>query len=401
MPEQRTLELRGWDASQPQALSQFLASLPTPPRLLALGEPTHGIQAFPRWRNRILQVLVQEHGFRSVAIESDVLVGLKVDDYALGGPGPLNEVMKAGFSHGFGAYEANRDLVAWLREYNAGRPDAGRVHFYGFDAPMENMWAASPRTCLLELHGFLAAHLGELPTDAATIEALCGDDVRWTNEAAAMNPEKSVGGTAEAKALRLLADDLSNLLQQEAPRLHAQPGFWLAQLHARTALGLLRYHLVMAQESPSRVARLLAQRDLMMADNLSAVLEQEQGRGPTLVFAHNLHLQRGVSGMNIGPQRAEWWGAGAHLHTRLGGHYAFIASTLGRGAWVAPPAPDTLEGFLSEQTSTPTLYTTRNCKLPDTLKRRTDTDYRFQALRPETLHEADGLLFIPTAQENA
>lgn len=401
MSEQKPLEIRGWDADQPQSLGQFLASLPTPPRLLALGEPTHGIQDFPRWRNRIFRVLVQEHGFRSIAIESDVLAGLKVNDYALGGPGTLDELMSAGFSHGFGAYAANRELVAWLREYNAGRPDAQQVHFYDFDAPMENMWAASPRDCLLALHGFLAAHLGELPVGAATIEELCGDDARWTNEAAAMNPEKSVGNTAAAKALRLLADDLNTLLEQETPRLHAQPSFWLAQLHARTALGLLRYHAVMAQEDQGRIARLLAQRDLMMADNLSAVLEQEQGRGPTLVFAHNLHLQRGVSGMNIGPQRAEWWGAGAYLHTRLGQHYAFIASTLGSGAWVPPPAPDTLEGFLSGQTNTPTLYATRNRKLPDMLKRRTDTDYRFQALRPETLHEADGLLLLPTTQENA
>ncbi len=92
--------------------------------------------------------------------------------------------------------------------------------------------------------------------------------------------------------------------------------------------------------------------------------------------------------------RAEWWGAGAHLHTRLGQHYAFIASTLGMGAGVPEPAPDTLEGFLIGQTNTPTLYATRNRKLPHTLRRRTDTDDRFQALRPETLHEADGLLFL-------
>ncbi|GHG02864.1 erythromycin esterase [Deinococcus piscis] len=403
MPEHRPLEMRGWDISQPQALRQFLASLPTPPRLLALGEPTHGVQAFPRWRNRIFQVLVQEHAFRSIALESDVLAGLKVNDYALGGPGTLDNVMSTGLSHGFGAYAANRELVAWLREYNAGRPEAEQVRFYGFDAPMESMWAASPRACLLALHTFLAAHLGELPADAARIEELCGDDARWTNEAAAMNPEKSVGNTAEAKALRLLADDLNTLLEQEAPRLHAQPGFWLAQLHARTALGLLRYHAVIAQVAPDRIARMLAQRGLMMADNLSAVLEREQGRGPTLVFAHNLHLQRGVSGMNLASlsQRAEWWGGGAHLHTRLGGQYAFIASTLGIGEGIPEPAPDTLEGFLSGQMSTPTLYATRHHPFPDTLRRRTDTDYRVQALRPETLHEADGLLFLPTTEENA
>lgn len=399
MPEHEPIGMNGWDANEPRIISTFLASLPTPPRLLGLGEPTHGVQDFPRWRNRLFQTLAREHGFRSIALESDVLAGLRVNDFVLGGPDSLEEVMLSGFSHNFGTYEANRELIMWMREFNARKDEADEVRFYGFDVPMENMWAASPRTSLLFLHGFLTEHLPGLPVETATLEELCGEDTRWTNEAAAMDATKSIGRTEEAKALRLIADDLNTLLERETPRFQGHPDLWLAKLHARTALGLLRYHSIMADTSPERVARMLAQRDLMMADNLSGILEREERRGPTLVFAHNLHLQRNVSGMNLGPLRVEWWSAGAHLSTRLGEKYAFIASTLGSGAGLPEPAPDTLEGFLSQWTSTPALYPTRHRRLPDTLKRRTDTDYRYQALRPEFLHEADGLLFIPTAQE--
>lgn len=332
------------------ALASFLDTLPVTPRLLALGEPNHGDDAFPAQRNRLFRALVEVHGFRSIALESDILAGQRVNAYVTGSADDLDEVLRAGFSHDFGRHPANRELVAWLRDLNAGRAPADQVRFYGFDPPMENLWAASPRASLLALHAFLAQHLGRVPTDAATIERLCGEDARWTDPAAGLDAAQSIGNSGEARELRLLADDLVHLLATEMPGLVEQPGFWDAQLAARTAAGLLRYHAVMADPAPDRVARMLAARDLMMAGHLCAIAGREQSRGPTLVFAHNLHLQRGPSAMQMGPMHLEWWGAGAHVSRRLGERYAFIASyprTTHPGAageTVLLPAPELSEG---------------------------------------------------------
>lgn len=318
----------GWAMTRPgTALAAFLRTLPAPPRLLGLGEPTHGVPSFPGWRNRMLQVLVEEHGFRSIAIESDAVAALRVNAYVTAGEGTLDEVMASGFSHGFGALPANRALVEWLRAFNAGRDPADRVRFYGFDPPLENMWAASPRASLLALHAFLSTHGQAGPANAATIECLCGEDARWTDEAAALNPAASLGRTPQARELRVLADDLATLLRRQAPELAARPGFWEAGLHARTATGLLRYHAVMADPvpTPTRVEGMLALRDLLMADHLTAVADRERPRGPTLVFAHNSHLQRPRSEMRMLGETLGWWGAGAHLGLRLGTAYAFIA----------------------------------------------------------------------------
>lgn len=125
----------------------------------------------------------------------------------------------------------------------------------------------------------------------------------------------------------MLADDLATLLRRQAPELAARPGFWEAGLHARTATGLLRYHAVMADPvpTPTRVEGMLALRDLLMADHLTAVADRERPRGPTLVFAHNSHLQRPRSEMRMLGETLGWWGAGAHLGLRLGTAYAFIA----------------------------------------------------------------------------
>jgi erythromycin esterase-like protein len=126
------------------ALNRFLGSLEAKPQLLGLGEPMHGEAEFPRLRNQVFRQLVEQEGYRSIAIESDCLAALTVDAYVTKGEGSLDDVMETGFSHGFGELGANRQLVTWIREYNRLRDAADKVKFYGFDAPMEMSSAASP-----------------------------------------------------------------------------------------------------------------------------------------------------------------------------------------------------------------------------------------------------------------
>ena len=115
-----------------------------------------------------------------------------------------------------------------------------------------------------------------------------------------------------------------------------------ARLFARTATGLLRYHFWMADTSPNRFTWLLRIRDSMMAANLLALT------GPTLIYAHNAHLQRNKSSMRFADQPLEWWSAGAIISAHLGTQYAFLATALGtiRHQGVDTPEPDTIEGIL-------------------------------------------------------
>ena len=323
--------------------------LPARPRLLALGEPTHGEDLLLDVRNELFRQLVEQEGYRTIAIESDCMMGLVVDDYVTSGTGTLDEVMERGFSHEWGAFPANRELVRWMRAYNDGRPASERLRFAGFDGPLEITGAASPRQALTALHAYLTAWADAdlLPCAADTLDRLLGADDRWTNPAAMMDPSQSVGQTPEAKQLRLLADDLVTLLDAQTPQLIAasSPDDWdRARLYGRTATGLLRYHFWMADTSPSRMARLLALRDSMMAASLLAIAE----RGPTLVNAHNGHLQRNKSRMRMGDLPLEWWSAGAIVSAHLGDGYAFLATALGtiRHHGVDAPPPDTIEGLL-------------------------------------------------------
>ncbi|MER7519124.1 erythromycin esterase family protein [Streptomyces sp. NPDC126499] len=375
--------------------------LPVRPRLLALGEPTHAEDTLLGLRNELFRQLVEEEGYRTIAIETDCLRGLLVDDYVTSGAGTLDEVMERGFSHDWGACAANRELVRWMRAHNDGRPASEQVRFAGFDGPLEITAAASPRQALLALHGFLAARLDEnlLPCTAETLDRLLGADERWTEPAAMRDPSRSVGQSAEAARLRLLADDLVELLDAEAPRLRgttSEDGWERARLHGRTALGLLRYHHGMADTSPARLTRLVAVRDQMMARNLLALAA---ARGPVFAHAHNGHLQRERSTMRMGGAPLEWWSAGALVSAELGEGYAFVATALGtvRHRGVDAPPPNTLEGLLYGLPEDRYVVDSRRLAavVRDTpLVPRVSPWFGYAPYDPAHLADSDGLVFV-------
>lgn len=377
--------------------------LPARPRLLALGEPTHGEDVLLELRNDLFRQLVEQERYRTIAIESDCMMGLVVDDYVTSGTGTLDEVMERGFSHEWGAFPANRELVRWMRAYNDGRPASERLRFAGFDGPLEITGAASPRQALTALHAYLTAWADAdlLPCAADTLDRLLGADDQWTNPAAMMDPSQSVGQTPVAKQLRLLADDLVTLLDAQTPQLIAasSPDDWdRARLYGRTATGLLRYHFWMADTSPSRMARLLALRDSMMAANLFAIAE----RGPALVNAHNGHLQRNKSRMRMGDLPLEWWSAGAIVSAQLGEGYAFLATALGtiRHHSVDTPPPDTIEGLLYALPEDRYVVDTRRLAaiLGDvTPAPRVSPWYGYSPLDPAHLASNDGIVFVKDA----
>ncbi len=388
------------DAAHNVDAATVMGLLPARTRLLALGEPTHGEDVLLRLRNDLFRQLVEQEHYRTITIESDCLMGLVVDDYVTSGTGTLDEVMTCGFSHEWGAFPGNRELVRWMRAHNDGRPASEQVRFAGFDGPLEISAAASPRQALTALHAYLAARADAalLPCTEETLDGLLGADDQWTNPAAMMDPSRSVGQTAEARQLRLLADDLVALLDAQTPQLIAassRDDWDRARLYGRTATGLLRYHHWMADTSPSRLSWLLAVRDSMMAANLLALA----GRGPALVNAHNGHLQRDKSSMRMGGQRLEWWSAGAIVSARLGPEYAVLATgvgTIGDHDVPAPP-PDSVEGLLYALPENQYLVDARQlaASLGDaTPAPRVSPWFGYAPLDPARLASHDGIVFV-------
>jgi erythromycin esterase-like protein len=394
------------DAAHVIDVAGVMGLLPARPRLLALGEPTHGEDILLEVRNDLFRQLVEEAGFRIIAIESDCLAGLVVDDYVTSGAGSLDDVMERGFSHGFGRSAANRELVRWMRAYNDGRPASQQLRFAGFDGPLE-MTGESPRQALAALHAHLAdrCDAAMLPCTAEELDRLLGDDDRWSDPATVMDPSRSVGRTPEAERLRLIADDLAALLDAQEPGLRAElsrDGWDRLRLYARTATGLLRYHSRMADTSPGRLGWLLALRASLMAANLLALAE----RGPVLAHAHNAHLQRDRSSTRMGGRRLEWWSAGALVDARLGEEYAFVATALGtiRHRGVRTPPPDTVEGLLYALPEDRYVIDVRRlaAALGDVPPAPRESPWHgYAPLDPAHLANNDALVFVKDAPEGA
>jgi erythromycin esterase-like protein len=292
--------------------------------LLGLGEPDHRESAFAQIRNELFAQLVDLR-YRSIALESDRVAALAANDYVQHGTGTLDAAMKDGFTHNFGEFEANRQLIEWMREYNEKRAPEDRLAFYGMDSPFE-FTAESPRRYLEYVRDYLGLDLDVTP--------LVGEDDRWGSNEAVMDPAASPGDTAEADRLRAIADDLLTQLYASAPELigaTSRDAWNRAKAHATTAIGLLRYHRQAAQriDNSDRWSRLSGIRDAIMAQNLLEIRDIEARRGPTMVHGHNIHLQRGPSRMSMAGMDLTWNGTGAIVASLVKERYIFIGGCLG------------------------------------------------------------------------
>ncbi len=336
------------------SIDRVIASLGDPVELLGFGEALHGGEDILKLRNRLFQRLVKTHGYSAIAIESSFPRARVVNEYMAGrGPASYEDVKDTGFSHGFGRLEANQELVEWMRRYNADPTHRVKLQFYGFDSPTEMMYSDSPSHVLHFVLDYLAS------VDSASgqehrqrIDTLLGQDSDWENPAAMMDPTKSIGCSPEATALRIETEELITELSVRRPELVAKSDesrYLEALQFASEARQLLNYHAELARKSSERVVRLLGIRDALMADNLAYIVSRERGRGKVLVFAHNSHLQRGKTKMQLGIDVYTWWPAGSHLNEIFGPCYAVIGSAVGESPanGISRPEAGTLEARLT------------------------------------------------------
>ncbi len=336
------------------AVDEVIAALGDSVELLGFGEALHGGKDLLLLRNRLFQRLVEAHGYSAIAIESSFPRARLVNEYvAARGPASYAAVQDSGFSHGFGRLDENRELVEWMRQYNADPAHRVKLRLYGFDSPTEMTVADSPRQVLYYVLDYLAALDGAGgQARRQRIDELLGEDADWENPAAAFDPTKGVGRSPAAVQLRIATEDLIAELRVRRPELVAkgdESRYLEALQYAVVARELLNYHAWLAEAPSDRVARLLGLRDAAMADNLAYIVARERGRGKVLAFAHNGHVQRGRMRWQLGPELQVWWPAGAHLNEMFGRRYAVVGSAVGvsEANGIGRPEAGTLEALLT------------------------------------------------------
>jgi erythromycin esterase-like protein len=298
-------------------------------RFVLLGESTHGTHEIYRERARITQRLVEEKGFRAVAIEGDWPDAFRVNRFVRGHGDdrePLDALGDFGrFPRWMWRNADALDLVAWLRSWNEGKPETRRVGFYGLD--------------LYALHGSIEAllrYLDEVDPGAAkrarerySCFERFGDDPQRYGYATSHGHAEP----CEDAALRQLVE-----MQQRRGELLARDGRFAPDEHFHA---LQSSRLVADAEGYYR-AMFRGQveswnlRDQHMIETLAALADHLATTGPApvriVVWAHNSH---------VGDARATEmgecgeWNLGELARRRFGDDAALVGFTTHHGTVTA------------------------------------------------------------------
>ncbi|MBT2440037.1 erythromycin esterase family protein [Streptomyces sp. ISL-36] len=278
-------------------------------RIVGLGESTHGTGEFFRLKHRIVEFLVREEGFTTLAMEASQSAARALDAYVRHGVGdPARLVARLGFWTW--RTQEMVDLVEWLRAHNRDLPEDRRIRFVGTD----------PQRCADSV-GTVAAFLRRTaPEQAEDIRAL--EVLSQARPASRPDPDQALLRRAEAVARFLTehrdasgpGDDIDDALEH-------------ARILVRAA------DLVTRPFDPSAGEdSVFAARDRYMAEAVARLVDDDP-RARVMVWAHNGHIAKGTYGEQVPA-------LGSRLRERYGDAYYALALFFGKGSFLARRGDD-------------------------------------------------------------
>ncbi|MFN3266721.1 MAG: erythromycin esterase family protein [Deinococcales bacterium] len=275
-----------------------LGNLVTDSRMIGLGEATHGTKEFFTTKHRLLEYLVQKHGFAVFAIEANWASSFALNQYVLGATGNARDLLRQ-YAKIMWAWRTEEvlGLIEWMRRYN--QTAKQKIIFSGFDMQ-------EPVPAVDFLTDWFAK---TLPTDAARVEDLLGC-IRFSLGNIIGVARYSANGERGANTCATQIATVRQILQNRRQN--------ISNAAYQTNLQLVR---VLEQANSYYRARFVRQnlleavtlRDLFMAEN-AAWLERSTGQ-KVVLWAHNGHITFNPQ-MHFG-----WKPMGAYLRERYGAAY--------------------------------------------------------------------------------
>lgn len=267
-------------------------------RYVLLGEATHGTAEFYRMRAEITRRLVQELHFDAVAIEGDWPDAWHVNQYvthATGGDAGTALRVFERFPQWMWRNREIRELVRWLRDFNADRLAARHVGFYGLDLYSLYRSAEAVVEYLAEVDPAAA--------EQARRRYMSLDHVRDAQAygyqaALALRPSSEGAVQRQLQELRARAEAYRAL-----DGVHALDAQFAAERNAAAVVNAEQYYRTLYG---GRVNSWNL-RDAHMRDTLFALADyrlQRGGSGRIVVWAHNSHL--GDARATEMHRRGEW-----------------------------------------------------------------------------------------------
>jgi erythromycin esterase len=300
--------------------------------LVLLGEASYGTAEFHNWRAAITRRLVEEKGFRLIAIEGDWPAAFAINRYIKGdNQNASAQQALAAFGRWPAWRWANHEMASyteWLRTYNEKQPANQQVGFYGLDVyslweSVESLQKDFPQADPLTL--------------AALHQAMTCLQPYNRNTADYSQATKEGGGCGEElkKLLATLQSQVQNMSEKPESTFNALQNATTA-LHAHQY-----YHATLVSNLQSWNIR-----EHHMMETLDRLINQYGPDAKIIVWAHNNHVGDArfsnmvEGGMeNLGQLiREKYKSKGVYLV----GFGTFQGSVLAAASWGAPHTQMTL-----------------------------------------------------------
>ena len=253
--------------------------------IVSLGESTHGTHEFFVAKRDLFQYLVEEHGFTVFAIEANQLSTERINAYVNGASDTVEKAMGGLF--GVWYKQEVKDLIEWMREYNAGKP-AQRLEFVGFDMQ-------DPRLPMDSVVSYLRQND---PTLADQVESLYAEHHEAWRTRDYPQPEEGQGARWLKNAQVAYALVTQRML--DTPAGDPVTRRWAVQ----------NANVVVQCATQANDPWNIVVRDSCMSANIAWILEQRPAGTRIAVWAHDSHIGRVgfASGTSMGAHMVSAFG---------------------------------------------------------------------------------------------
>ena len=263
--------------------------------VIGLGDDTHGTHEFFETKVHMIEELVRDGNFRTVAFEAPFADFTRLNDYVLGGSGDRHAILlHRELGYWMWATDEVVALIDWMRDYNEMHGDRPPIEIAGFDVTDEK-GAADVVIAYLESTD---------PPTAVNASSTYSDCLR-------------IGISTNCQArLNAVRDDLS--AREGDLVAHSSQREFDAAAHAASVAA--------ASITQPGLPAYFAWRDQNMAVNLLRLQQRRSSNGRLLVWAHQEHLGKTTNLQEAKP-------AGKWLEEQFGSNYFVIGTSAGDGTF--------------------------------------------------------------------
>lgn len=278
-------------------------------RLVALGEATHGTREFFQMKHRIFQYLVEHFNHKAFGFEADFAECIYLNRYVTTGEGNLEELMTHYMHFWTWKTEEVKELLEWMKNFNTGRNEAEKVHYFGFDCQYTNLQPGL-------LHEYLQRTMPQLwDTYSTVIEQVKG-----------LTQSDYLGMSSETfNSLKTQLETFENQLIANKDGLISTSSLWDYEIHkqlTRTFLqALILGYYNNQNDSPNW-------RDRFMAENALWIANFFGSDAKITLWAHNAHIARDSTIFGDGSM-------GFHLYNQLNDQYQAVGFGFSQGSFTA------------------------------------------------------------------